>query len=433
MKKFLATILALISLILCGTTAMAESASSATDILEELGASNMSETTNNPAGDTLISNPASRIDFNNTSYAFLDEDGNIVRINRLDEIDSLYMQNPTQPSYNSAFLSTDALIEFIEDKIIGSEYVLTDESNFDATTLSLRYERKLPNGALDNFDTYSIYIDETYVELASLFKTSSNYICPRNALTITSSDALAIARSILNMEDTSQSYNVELATAKTNTFFDGSLAEGIVRLAYIVETDSHTVYVDAYTGDVLGGDIFKTVKGGAVGTPVLSTTTSSLGLAQMKLHAMGYYTTTTSVTKKFATAIPNLLNSAFYCTGHGMADCLVGTDSLTDEDSVFYASSVPSGDYKFVFLDACNTASAQWKNAFGISNTSTNKAFLGWAQTVKADAALEFCEFFWNEISSTTSVRQAAINAASAQGDGLAIEFTGDRNYNGFY
>lgn len=95
-------------------------------------------------------------------------------------------------------------------------------------------------------------------------------------------------------------------------------------------------------------------------------------------------------------------------------------------------TNVPDGTYKFVFLDACNTASTQWKNAFNISNSSTNKAFLGWTDTVTTTASYNFCVDFWSYISSSYTVYEAAQDAAD-NGTGRPIEFTGDTDYNGYY
>ena len=69
---------------------------------------------------------------------------------------------------NSDFSSADELISYVNEQIIGSEYRLTNRYNFDDTTISLRYEKVLPSGGLDNYNTYSVYVDEKYNELVAL-------------------------------------------------------------------------------------------------------------------------------------------------------------------------------------------------------------------------------------------------------------------------
>lgn len=92
----------------------------------------------------------------------------------------------------------------------------------------------------------------------------------------------------------------------------------------------------------------------------------------------------------------------------------------------------PAGTYKFVFLDACKTASTQWRDAFNISNSSSNKAFLGWTDSVGATAAYNFCVDFWSYISPTYTVYEAAQDAADNDVS-KPIQFTGDTSYNGYY
>lgn len=86
--------------------------------------------------------------------------------------------------------------------------------------------------------------------------------------------------------------------------------------------------------------------------------------------------------------------NSFYSCSHGSATVISSRKNESDENRRFYYTNVPTGTYKFVFLDACSTASTQWKNAFGISSSSTNKAFLGWTDTVGTTASYNFCVDF---------------------------------------
>ncbi len=178
-------------------------------------------------------------------------------------------------------------------------------------------------------------------------------------------------------EMTSQKIEVEFATVKTNACFDESVTPNVIKLAYIVKTDSTYVYVDAYTGEIIGGEIMKAVLGGAIGASELSTASASVTLAKSKLQNIGYNSTSAILTTQFKTDVPSRLKYAFYSCSHGTETYISSKKNEDDENRRFFARDVPEGTYKFVFLDACNTASNTWKNAFGISNSSTNKAFLG--------------------------------------------------------
>lgn len=259
MKKALSlTLLAALFICVIIVSAIGKHApDTASEILEALGAQNMHTVSVNPEGDNLVSSPASRIEFNSTSYALLDEGDAFVRINRMDEIDELYSQNVNQSSHKAAFTSVKALIDFLEEKIIGSDYELISEKHFDDYTLTLRYERKLSSGAYDTYDSYTILIDENYTELYSLYKQSSDYTEKSEAPVITSSEAASIAGSVLGTDMSTQDYEIELSTVKTNTYFDNSIVPNEIKLAYLIKTDSFIVYVDANTGDIIGGDALK--------------------------------------------------------------------------------------------------------------------------------------------------------------------------------
>lgn len=260
MKKYNTWLLILLLVLISGLTVLStEKQISAMDILKELGINEVSITEDAPVGDLLVENPVTRIDFNDTSYVFLDEDDAIIRIERVDEIRDLYTQNVSAETYESSFESVDELIDYIETYIIGEEYILTKEGHFDWKTLVLRYEKKLSNGALDNYDTYSVYIDEQYTEITSLHKRTADDTEQetKSTLTISSAKAIEIAEVILGEEMIYPKIEVEFATVKTNTCFDESVIPNEIKIAYIVKTDSTHVYVDAYTGEIIGGEIMK--------------------------------------------------------------------------------------------------------------------------------------------------------------------------------
>lgn len=345
MKKILSLLLSLTFLLTCGFSinvfAQSDSQPDAIDVLTALVAKNVSGVSGSQ-GDIPAGIPSKQIRFNDTSYALLNETGDIVRINRLDEIDRLYSDSESESRHSSNFNSTDDVIKYIEESIAGPAYKLTARNCFDETTISLRYEKELSNGALDNFDSYSVFIDVKYNELVSLYKRESSYVERKSGSLISSAEACDIASRLLDAEMSVGSFEVELATVKTNNNFNESGTTGGVELAYIVKNEAVMVYVDAYTGEVIGGDYFKAVSGGAAGATELSAASDSAALVKSTLQSMGY-------------------NSAF-----------------------------------------------TWKNAFGISSSSGNKAFPGWSG-------------------------QVAVTAASSQGDDLPVSFTGDRNYKGYY
>lgn len=93
MKRFIALLLSIL-MSLCvmpgiSVAAAEEIPLSVMDILQELGAQNptvVPQTRSSDHGDNLVENPATTIEFSDTSYAFLDDNGEIIRIKRVDEI-----------------------------------------------------------------------------------------------------------------------------------------------------------------------------------------------------------------------------------------------------------------------------------------------------------------------------------------------------------
>ncbi len=105
-----------------------------------------------------------KIPSNGTSYALLDEQNRIIKIDRINETNAAAFRNNTP---KKDYRTTQA---FIEKEIIKSGYKLIHSGYFDDTTLYLRYEKtKLSDGhAL--FDAYDVYIDTQNGALVSLKK-----------------------------------------------------------------------------------------------------------------------------------------------------------------------------------------------------------------------------------------------------------------------
>lgn len=408
--------------------ASVDNSASALKILQDLGAYNPTLLSNEKtaeSGDNLVQKPFATIEFNDTSYAFLNEKGTIIRIKRVEEIRK---QKKNGSATLSKFDSLEDLITYIEQNLIGKDYVLVNEYLFSDDTLSLRYEKRLFLDALDRYDYISVRINTSLNELETFYMTTSGFQFDKEKNVISKEKAIAAVNEILKEEIN----RVRLATVKINKFISTTIPENDIRLAYIVSTESQEVYVDAYTAEIIGIDVYKVVRGGAIGATDVTTASASINLAKDALENMGYTTTSKILTTQFATCVPPLLKNAFYSCSHGSATVISSRKNLSDDNRVFYASEVPSGTYKFVFLDACNTASVQWKYAFGISDYSTNKAFLGWTDTVTETASYDFCVDFWSYISSTYTVYEAAQDAADSDAD-KPIQFTGDTAYNGFF
>ena len=151
------------------------------------------------------------------------------------------------------------------------------------------------------------------------------------------------------------------------------------------------------------------------------------------MRRLGYSTSSTwKSDKSLISDIKDYLKNnsrayAFYFTGHGSNSALG-----FKYNGRIYPSDV-TGNWHFVFLDACSTAAdATWANAFKINGYS-NRAFLGWSKSIRWAPGHEFAEKFWPRVNGKVSIRQAAVDAAAdVPGEGTTpIKFYGDRSYTG--
>ena len=96
-------------------------------------------------------------------------------------------------------------------------------------------------------------------------------------------------------------------------------------------------------------------------------------------------------------------------------------------------SSMISGNWDFVFIDSSySAASATLANAFHTTGYSS-RCFLGWSNIVTTGNAETFDYYFWLTYIGTSSVRNAAVNAASCvPGSGTTpIKLYGSTTYKG--
>ena len=208
-------------------------------------------------------------------------------------------------------------------------------------------------------------------------------------------------------------------------------------MALIIKTETEDIFIDAYSGALLLKDRYKTVYGGAMAVPDFVTADTALSMAQNGLQNLGYNTTSSVKTAYLHANVPYYLNEGFYISSHGNSTEVTSRkNGVSDLDRKFHYYEVSSSiNYELVFLDACETAAASyWNNAFGITNSSQSKAFLGWNYTVGEYASLYYCNCFWPLIVTTGSVGLAAAQTVSYVSQYYCpISFTGDYNFDGYH
>lgn len=216
-----------------------------------------------------------------------------------------------------------------------------------------------------------------------------------------------------------------------------------VRLAYefTIGDGDWVIEVDAVTAEVIGGDMSMADKAGCYGQ---TDTNYYKGATTTKLAVAGYkklgYTTSTQNSDNGTTLSSTISTFMSGSTAYGLYIRAHGNSAMTrltvkvDETytPILYRSNV-SGNWHFVFLDACYTGSdSTWANTFNISSSYANRAYLGWSGTVLTGNSYKFAVEFWPLVG-TMSIRNAAVAAAAeVEGSGTTpIRFYGDTSYYG--
>lgn len=391
-----------------------------------------------------------RVNLGNESFALLDENDRIISIDRIKETNEDSFRHST-PKKDVRFTQT-----LVEQKLIKEGYELVHSGYFDDTTLRLRYEKMMPYGGHNQYDAYDVYIDTENGALVSFKKKGiekeeiSLRSFSQNRNPISEDKAIGIANEFLKKYNKGEIQEVRIGTAIPNIDFfriiKGDSVDGTpiiinednivnqdIREVYILDNENLEVYIDLYSGELLGGDLFM-YEGGSISVPDVAYGTARATDAHSGLARMGYdpVDVAASVTN-FKSRASRMLGyglKAFYAGCHGNASS-IGTNK--DGGSYLRYTNVPSSDYQFV-LAACNTAAnTNWSDAFGIYNgTSKNKAFLGWYESINSVQNYNYCWQLWNQTSRGKSVRNAALDAANKITEYCPIRFRGDRSYDGF-
>lgn len=210
-----------------------------------------------------------------------------------------------------------------------------------------------------------------------------------------------------------------------------------MRLAYklSVNNGSFTIYIDAITGENLGGSISKSVDAKAFAYSNFALSQESANLAHDWMARLGWNTVPSYVANdaSLGTEILNWWNSStayvFYVDCHGSPTVLA--DATEPINATWMRSTAEvSGNWHFVFLDACNTAvDTRWANAFKTIGYS-KRGFLGWYDTVQTGGAFHFGQFFWPEVvnhAHSSNIYDAAVwSAAQVIGEYTPIGYSGN-------
>ena len=385
-----------------------------------------------------------------------------------DTVESVSCFVPVTDDEQVMFCSNDAdsLLSSIEEIAeLDARYSIRFSEAFDDDYWRITWEKEY-NGIYNPYESVNAVINRRTLELVSYKRFDE---VPETYI-----PSISVAEALEQVEDLLIDNNVdssevtcELTFTKQNydqisntvTGFNGE-----VRLAYLIKVFDGQVflYVDATTGDIIGYDKTRdAAKCFSIDSsdedfprPVYQ-----CSLAEQCLSEFGYTVLPRVVSGgNIRNDILAFLNRSdaygFYVACHGYLshgsettreDIWFGHpvwDSAGNrasmENSVWYITPEDiSGNWKFVFIDACDCAKDQtFANAFNIYSYSSNRAFLGWYMSVAGEYSIWFSELFFPEVMNQThssSIRDAAVWAANQiPGAGSTpIRFYGDTTYDG--
>lgn len=340
-------------------------------------------------------------------------------------------------SKRNKILNNKNTIEMLKENYnIDDSYVLTitGDDNGDI----IYYWKKVDNEGFANiYDALSISFDGTTNEIVT-FNRFDNY-AEKSEVNISEEKAKNIA---LDLKDEFHEVtSCEKEYIKPNSFWSGNEYNPIdvIKLVYkIIVDNTYVVNVDVETGEIIGGDMIKSVNhSGTYAYNGFPYAKESRQLADTYLAKLGYINSSKAVADSG-------LRSKVYdfvrndSSAYGLyIDCHGSTTTLSTQSTQILKTSEVKGNWHFVFLDACNTASnSNWSNAFKINSNYSKRAFLGWSNTVSVGPAYEFCRKFWPETynkNHSDNIRDAARWAArQVEGNGTTpIKFYGDSDYDG--
>lgn len=160
----------------------------------------------------------------------------------------------------------DLAIKKMEEREIGKEYTRVHQYYFDETVLHILYERKLGDGWTDAFDFYDVLYDTEKLALESLTHKGEEHNFKEKGQLISEQKARKIANTFLRENGRGKVEKTKKTTAIERTHFIEEIQgaeidyqlnqEKKIHRVYSFFNNDLEIYIDAYTGEIIGGDFF---------------------------------------------------------------------------------------------------------------------------------------------------------------------------------
>jgi hypothetical protein len=379
----------------------------------------------------------SKVEFDNKSEIGFDTNNKIVSISNFK--DSAQQPQQSIVTVNSSFDLSDLINDIEKNGDLTVGYKLMYSEAFDEDYWKLEWERIFDNAIINPYDSVKVIVDRkdksivAYNKFCMTPNTTQPVISENEALT----SALPVLDTITNIENKT----VTLTTTRPNFLWatDGPYEQAdCVRLAYKIgiNNESAKIYIDAVTGENLGGDISLSSDSKVFGVAALPYVYDNSNLAHNGMASLGYNMLPQHIGDDVSVG-QDIINYWHSSTAYGFyVQCHADQTTITDNVTWALTNTQVVGNWHFVFLNGCSTAAdTRWASSFKIYGYS-KRAFLGWSANVDTVYVNLFSIQFWPEVVNGThsnNVRDAAVWAANqVPGSGTTpIKFYGDTTYNG--
>lgn len=397
--------------------------------------------------DNFLNREVTRLTFD-TYEADIDQTGQVVSMTNYadmhDNDDTILDGENTDPSaYPVTKGEALALADQIAKDYQLDGYQLVECSNDIPATWLLLWHKQLDNGVLNPYDMVTVTVD---ARDGSVMLMDRNSEVPEvTDVVVTEAGAVRRSQPLRNELGGFSINSTTLTVFRPNFHWESTEVEyqeaDFVRLAWCVTLeDDSTIYIDAQTGEILGGDQTLAMRSRSVcAIPNIAGGQECVQNAAKGLAALGYTKHLNDVCYFIEEAdILYILNQsnlkALYLRCHGDGK------EITDFDKKPYrrwniSYKQINGGYRFVYLDACLSALKPYFAKAFLGEDQSNKCFVGWNVSVPTGTSKDFGFYFWNLVrSNSPTILDAVLKARST---GLKMHpkcnpgFHGDVSFNG--
>lgn len=317
-------------------------------------------------------------------------------------------------------------------------YQLVECSNDIPATWLLLWHKQLDNGVLNPYDMVTVTVDA---------RDGSVMLMDRNKETLDETDVVVTETGAIRRSQPLRQElgglavsSTELTVFRPNFYWESTEVAyqeaDFVRLAWRVTLeDGSAIYIDARTGETLGGDRTLAYARSVCAVPTFTDSQLCVNLAKAGLERLGYVHHLNSVNYSInQDDIKYILNQsnlkALYLTCHGDSD----SGHIWAKGWEIFYLQIKSG-YKFVYLDACYSS---LKNHFAkafLGSEKEGKAFVGWNVEVYQSDSAWFNRYFWPQIGEKTILDAVLVTRSAALSNYRTTcnpGFYGDASYHGW-